>query len=156
MNLDFNFNETSAGVLNQKDLCFFYYGVGLDTMTNVPVLFKWDEDIQSFIDGEKMTIDGLEEEKVKALEDKFEKDKLIFIVRENETKEESLFRHLRNAFAHYNIRREGDHFLCKDMDPRNNSIKMIGYVNGESLKELCCRFYGQRAEYEESLRLNEE
>lgn len=156
MNLDFNFSQTSSGVLNPEDLSFFYYGVGLDTMTNVPVLFNWDEDIQSYIDSKKMTIDGIKEQDVKALEDKFEKDKLLFIVRKNETKEESLFRHLRNAFVHYNIRREGDYFLCKDIDPRDNSIKMIGYVNGADLKELCSHFYNQRAEYEESLRLNDE
>lgn len=156
MNLDFDFKKTSIGVLDQKDLCFFYYGVGLDTMTNVPVLFDWNEDIQAFIHDKKMTIDGFEEKDVEAFDDKFEKDKLLFIVRENETKEESLFRHLRNAFAHYNIHREGNYFLCKDIDIKDKSIKMIGYVNGNDLKELCSRFYDQRAEYEESLRLNDE
>lgn len=156
MNLDFNFNQTSPGVLNPKDLSFFYYGVGLEKMTNAPILYNWDEGIQAFVDSKQMTIEGLDENEVNTLDENFEKDKILFLIKANETKEESLFRHLRNAFAHYNIRRDGDYFIFKDINYRTNSVTMIGSVNGDDLKELCFRFYDQRAAYEESLRLNEE
>ena len=85
MNLDFNFNQTSSGVLNPKDLSFFYYGVGLEKMTNAPILYNWDEGIQAFVDNKQMTIEGLDENEVNTLDENFEKavDKTCFLCYNN-------------------------------------------------------------------------
>ncbi len=144
MKLDFSIDQTSSGILNPEDLRFFYYDVGLETMTNAPVLYCWDEKIQSYVDSMQMEVKCIEETERHTLDNKFEKDKMFFLKKENETKEESFFRHLRNAFAHYRINRNGDYIFCKDIDPKDNSITMVGYIKGDSLKELCFRFIDQR------------
>lgn len=136
----------SSGVLNPEDLRFFYYDVGLETLTNAPAIYCWDEKTQSYVDSMQITIEFVNG----MIVGKFEKDKMICLQHENETKEESFFRHLRNAFAHYNIRRDGDYLFCKDIDPKDNSTTMIGCIKGDFLKKLCFRFIDQRASIEQT------
>lgn len=53
------------------------------------------------------------------------------------------FSHLRNAFAHYNIVREGENFILTDGE---KTYSMCGFVNAELLKNFCFRFFDIREE----------
>lgn len=53
------------------------------------------------------------------------------------------FSHLRNAFAHYRVVREGENYILTDGDKKST---MQGMVNAELLKNFCFRFFDIREE----------
>jgi hypothetical protein len=126
------------GVLNGDDLTFFYYDIGLENLQGWPEVYDWDaivEEFRGLLDIDTCTTAQIESE--------FTPNKIRFTVSnrkdsDNGSKSAAFFRHLRNAFAHYHIVREGENYVLTD---RKNKTTMRGLVNTELLKRFCFRFF---------------
>lgn len=141
------------GILRPDDLHFFYYDIGLNDLERTPIIYTLDDKIRTFLDSKGITLDPQRNSRNTILPRYIEKDKMSFLYNTNETAEEAFFRHLRNAFAHYRISRNGDYFEMMDINPRNaEKVTMIGNVNCENLKEIYFLFKDQSVKYEESLK----
>lgn len=127
-----------TGILNGNDLTFFYYDIGLDNLQRWPLVYDWDtviEDFKGELDIESCT--------AAQIESNFTPNKIRFTVSnrkdsDNGSKSAAFFRHLRNAFAHYHIVREGENYVLTD---GTNPTTMRGLVNAELLKKFCFRFF---------------
>ncbi len=142
MNFTFRKHETT-GILNDDDLRFFYYDIGVDNLQKWPFLYDWDTVVKEF----KNELD-VESCKSQEIDYNFVQNRIRFTVCDkknidNDSKSAAFFRHLRNAFAHYSIVREGENFILTDGD---NTCSMCGLVNAELLKSFCFRFFDIREE----------
>ena len=148
-NMDFSIPEhNTVGVLNGDDLAFFYYDIGLDNLQGCPEEYDWDAVMADF--SGVLDIDSCPSNQI---EDDFVLNKIRFTVSnqknsDNGSKSAAFFRHLRNAFAHYHIVREGENFILIDGKARTT---MRGFVNAELLKKFCFRFLDIRAELMDKL-----
>lgn len=131
------------GVLTPDDLRFFYYDIATDSITGLSKIYEWDDAVISFLEINKLTIDDCD-----IIEDNVENNIILFIINKDkngnyiETKPQAFFRHLRNAFAHYNIKRDNDLFYIRDI--YDNKTKMLGAINCDLLKQFCYLFLDQR------------
>ena len=139
---DFSKHFTNA-ILNPDDLKFFYYDIGKDNMDGAPFLYDWDAVVNEFSD--VLDIDSCSKEQI---DKEFVQNKIRFTIsaKEKEPKAAAFFRHLRNAFAHYHIERDGENYCLIDKDPQDAQITMRGLVKAEILKKFCFRFFEQRDE----------
>lgn len=140
--------QSSKGVLSPDDLCFFYYGVGLDTLEGIPSIYEDNNEIQEFIKERHLNLDSKEPSD---LPTKFE-DGHVYWLEGNcdNSKYDALFRHLRNAFAHYHIRHDGNYYFINDYN-KNGKMTMIGKIACQDLKDLISIFYTQRNDIENSM-----
>lgn len=132
----------TTGLLGGDDLTFFYYDIGLDNFQGWPDIYDWDAITDEF--KEVLDIDTCLPNEIDA---DFERNKIRFTVSSDEasrsaSKSAAFFRHLRNAFSHYNIVREGDDFVLTDNNKKN--MTMRGLVNADLLKKFCFRFFDER------------
>ena len=134
----------TTGVLNGDDLRFFYYDIGMDNLQGWPEVYDWNSVVSEFngiLDIDACTANQMPEN--------FIENHIRFTVSnqkhsDNSSKSAAFFRHLRNAFAHYNIVREGDNYVLTD---GTKSTTMRGFVNAELLKKFCFRFFDHREEF---------
>lgn len=128
----------AKGILGGDDLRFFYYDIGLDNLQNMPHFYEWDSVVVEFKD--KLDIDTCKSSEIPK---ELVQNQIRFTVSlkknsDNGSKSAAFFRHLRNAFAHYNIVCAGENYIIKDGE---NSPTMYGLVNAELLKNFCFRFF---------------
>lgn len=130
-----------TGVLNGDDLKFFYYDICLDNLQGWPVVYDWDSVVEEFKDA--LDIDACDATQIG---DDLVQNKIRFTVSNQQgpdkgSKSAAFFRHLRNAFAHYTIVREGKNYVLTDGEKCKT---MQGLINAELLKKLCFRFFDIR------------
>ena len=130
-----------TGVLNGSDLSFFYYDIGLDNLQGWPLIYDWDTVVEEF--KEELDIDTCTSTRIST---EFVQNRIRFTVSnhknsDNGSKAAAFFRHLRNAFAHYHVVREGENYVLTD---GTNNTTMRGLVNAELLKKFCFRFFDVR------------
>lgn len=141
---DFSFpKHLTNGILNPDDLNFFYYDIGKENIGDTPFLYEWDAVVNEFSD--VLDIDSCSKEQI---DKEFVQNKIRFTIsaKEKKSKTAAFFRHLRNAFAHYRIVRDGENYCLIDKDPQDAQITMRGLVKAEILKNFCFRFFEQRDE----------
>lgn len=129
------------GVLNNDDLNFFYYDIGLESMQGRLILADWDEVVKEFecrVDIASCTDNIPNEDNMKDNTIRFSVSS--FQNSDNGSLSSAFFRHLRNAFAHYRIRRVGDFFLICDKSEKGKNT-MCGKINADLLKEFCFKFF---------------
>lgn len=142
MHMDFSFPEhNTTGILSGDDLVFFYYDIGLDNLQGWPVAYDWDSVVAEFKD--QLDIDTCTAAEMPS---NFVANNIRFTVSDaknvdNSSKSAAFFRHLRNAFAHYSIVREGENYVLTDGD---KTTTMRGLVNAKLLKQFCFRFFDIR------------
>lgn len=139
MNLTLSEHSTT-GVLNGDDLIFFYYDIGLDNLQGWPAAYDWKAIVEEFKD---LDIESCTSAQIGT---DFVQNKIRFTVSnqknsDNGSQSAAFFRHLRNAFAHYHIVREGKNFVLTDV---SKNITMRGLVNAEMLKKFCFRFFDKK------------
>ena len=140
---EFVWNEpNSVGQLNPNDLHFFYYDVVAESLTKAPCLYEWDAKVESFLSERGMEVPSCTIEELR--EKVFEADKMFFSLADDETKPEAFFRHLRNAFAHFNLNHSGDYIYMRDYKKDGKTVSMIGQLKMDDLKDLCFQFFDQR------------
>ena len=130
-----------TGVLNGDDLTFFYYDIGSDNLQGWPEVYDWDivvEEFKGLLDIDTCSSNQISNE--------FVQNRIRFTVSsqkcsDNGSKSAAFFRHLRNAFAHYHVVREGENYLLTD---GTNKTTMRGLVNAKLLKKFCFRFFDTR------------
>lgn len=141
--MDFNIpDHHETGVLNGNDLTFFYYDIGLDNLQGLPLVYDWDtivEDFQGVLD-----IDACRSNQINT---EFIQNTIRFTVSNQKNSDDgskpaAFFRHLRNAFAHYHVVREGENYVLTDGTKKNTTMR--GLVNAELLKKFCFRFFDFR------------
>lgn len=156
MNFDFSaIKANSPGALLPKDLEYIYYNIAIDSLTGTSVLYDWNCDIEDFLSKAGLRII----DNRRKLPTEFEKDKIYIKVNDQgESKAMALFRHLRNAFAHYQIARHGEYFYMKDFNvtARTRTLTMIGQVKVDDLQQLCSIFFKQGEEYNRETSIIEE
>ena len=143
MNFTFRKHETT-GILNDEDLRFFYYDIGVDNLQRLPFLYDWDTVVNEFKN--ELDVDSCKSQEI---DYNFVQNRIRFTVCDkknidNDSKSAAFFRHLRNAFAYYSIVREGENFILTDGD---NTCSMCGLVNAELLKKFYFRFFDIREEF---------
>ena len=52
--------DSNNGVLSPNDLRFFYYDIGLDNLSGIPVVYEENEETYNFKIGKHLTIDAVE------------------------------------------------------------------------------------------------
>lgn len=140
--MDFSYPEhNTTGILSGDDLVFFYYDIGLDNLQGWPVAYDWDSVLAEFKD--QLDIDSCTAAEMPS---NFVANNIRFTVSDdknvdNGSKSAAFFRHLRNAFAHYCIVREGENYVLTDGD---KTTTMRGLVNAKLLKQFCFRFFDIR------------
>lgn len=134
MNENFNlkFEPNPNGILQPDDLRFFYYDLGRLNLTNSSSKnHEWSNEIQSYLSENNIVI----EPDVESDNNVEYKNNVIHLkMKNNESKENALIRHLRNAFAHYHVTKEGNYYILKDIDDKG--ISMIGKIECEHLKKI--------------------
>ena len=126
-------------VLNGDDLRFFYYDVGLENFQGWPKIYEWNaiiEEFKSLLDIGSCTPGQIPKTYIQ--------NQVRFTLSSQEqsgnvSEATAFFRHLRNAFAHYRIVREGDNYILTD--ETKHTTTMLGMVNAEFLKSFCFRFF---------------
>lgn len=150
LNFSFTWNRPwGNGILSPDDLRFFYYDIAMDSLTGISKIYEWDDTVKSFLETNKLTIDGSDK-----IDDSVDFNTILFKVakgkdgKNKETKAQAFFRHLRNAFAHYNIKRVNDIYYIKDFD---KNTTMLGAIKCELLKQFCFLFLDQKEAMLQSL-----
>ena len=139
-------SDSSNGILSPDDL-FFFYCLGLDHFIGIPAIYEDTNDVKKLVKTRNLTIDGVEKEKMPT---SFEEGKIFFVIEKcDKTKYDALYRHLRNAFAHFHINRSGNYYILNDYyDDAGTKMTMIGKIACEDLKDLTEIFYAQREKEE--------
>lgn len=141
--MNYTLKSTEKGLLNGDDLCFFYYDVFNINEESVTNIFEWDDEITSYLDEQKLKMEECDKQQ---MPNEYQDNKLFFTIdNSKESKSQAFLRHLRNAFAHMNIQREGDYYLLKDKSG-STSTTMIGKIKCQCLKKVCFLLLGQREE----------
>ncbi len=136
-------------VLNGEDLKFFYYEIGLDHFQGIPSVDDWDAVIGRFKGQLEIEVCNASQ-----IASEPSPNKIQFTVSNSKKHDDgsraaAFFRHLRNAFSHYRIVREGENFAMTDAE--NGKTTMRGLVNAELLKEFCFCFFDTREEIQNEL-----
>lgn len=139
--MQFSFPKNTTGILNGDDLRFFYYDISSDYLQGWPKAYDWDAIVEEFR-GE-LDIDSCPPAQIGS---EFVINKIRFTVShrkdsDNGSKSYAFFRHLRNAFAHFQIVRSGDNYIISDGDKK---ATMRGLVNANLLKKFCYRCFDIR------------
>ncbi|MBQ8277169.1 MAG: hypothetical protein IJY00_01795 [Bacteroidaceae bacterium] len=132
----------ATGVLNGDDLIFFYYDIGLDNLKGWPLVYDWEVVVEEF--KRELDIDACTSNQIST---EFIQNRIQFTVSnqknsDNGSKSSAFFRHLRNAFAHYQVVRKGENYILTDGTKKSTTMR--GLVNAELLKRLCFRFFDFR------------
>ena len=146
MKFDFNIPMCPAhAVLHADDLVFFYYDIGQDVLSSFPSGYDWNINVQEFND----KVEFFTYKSTYYIDDKFEDNVIRFKIADNKKEQpcEAFFRHLRNAFSHYRISRQGEWYFIKDINDKTSNLTMIGKVKAEILKDFCFRFFDQREQF---------
>lgn len=142
--MDFSIPEHSkTSLLNGEDLQFFYYDICQDHMQGWPSVYDWDSVVTEFTDS--LNIGACDATQIP---NEYIPNTIRFNVShdpkiDNASKSAAFFRHLRNAFAHYHVVREGANYVLTDIG-NNGTITMRGLVDAEVLKQFCFRFFSMR------------
>lgn len=143
MDFQFDYSKTSKEELSLEHLRFFYYDVA-----------KWSELSQLVELGNNELLDTASKLDIKLTpiekiaQAKPDTNEIIFEVRNSETYQSALLRHLRNSFSHFRITytHDNSYFLLKDKD--ETAYTMLGHVKYEYLKKL---IFELRNYHEESI-----
>lgn len=135
----FRIDYLPTEAINQDDVNFFYFDVGIDNISGFPSIYIWDKVVNDF--KEKFTISTYSKDENLG---NYEDNIIKFVVADNENECESFYRHLRNAFCHYHIARQLDYFLIRDINSTTKKVRMIGKVKADDLKQFCFAFFNQR------------
>lgn len=130
------------GVLIGDDLIFFYYDIGLDNLQGWPFAYDWETVINEFKD--VLDISPCDKNDIP---NQLVDNQIRFTVSQekssdNGSKSCAFFRHLRNAFAHYNVTRQGEWYFLSDYSGKEKT--MYGKIKASLLKEFCFRFFDKR------------
>ena len=126
------------GILSPEDLKLFYYEVGLSSQMGQADIYVWNNEIDDFLNQVGVVVNVCPDG---TITNQYTENVISISLSMGETKGVALFRHLRNAFAHYHIQRYGDNFYLKDTS--GNKITMIGCIKIEDLKNLIYLFSKQ-------------
>jgi hypothetical protein len=141
--------DDCGGILAPEDLHFFYYDIALDHLSGRSAMYERTDKVKSFMSSKDLIIDEKEQSE---LPDDFETNRIYFTVNEKNdgSIDGALFRHLRNALAHFNVRCQGDFFLMKDFElGKQVKMTMIGKVRCEDLRQFCFLLFDQREQFED-------
>jgi hypothetical protein len=145
MSFDFTLpKRPNLSALGVDDIRFFYYDIGIDHALEWPTIYDWGAVVDQFkgrLDISSCAASEIpDEETIKPNTIRFNTSTLK--TSDNKSDAAAFFRHLRNAFCHYRIHREGEFFYMTDNNEKRDTMR--GYVDAELLKEFCFKFFDQR------------
>lgn len=141
--MDYSLKSAEKGLLDGDDLRFFYYDIFAKNDDSTTSVLEWSREITNYLCEQKLQINECDKDQ---MSDEYQEDKLFFTLDiSKESKPQAFLRHLRNAFAHMNIQREGYYYLLKDK--KGLSTTMIGKIKCQCLKEVCFLLFEQEEVY---------
>ncbi len=139
--------ENYGGVLPLEDVHYFYYDICFDSEMGYSRSYEWNNEIQKFLDEKNIKIEALEENSIPHT---FENNAIYFsyIKKDRDNKASALFRHLRNAFSHYEVGFNDNFYNMKDFryDEKKKLLvtTMIGKIEVGLFKQLIAFFFNQK------------
>ena len=150
--MDYTMPEYKKSILSAEEVHFFYYDIMRNQEDSIQYVYDWNNDIQEYLDSKGIVMEVREINDFPRI---LEKNRLYFTVDKNDknNKAVAFFRHLRNAFAHFRIVREGEYLNITDGSWKGKEKDkyleetMTGLIKYEDLKGLCFLFSKQGDKY---------
>lgn len=146
--MNYTMPEYKKGILSAEEEHFFYYDIMRNQENSIQCVYDWNNDIQNYLDSKGIVVEVRD---TNDFPEFIEKNRICFALDKNDknNKAVAFFRHLRNAFAHFRIVREGEYLYITDGSWKGKEKDkylektMIGLIKYEDLKELCFLFFKQ-------------
>lgn len=141
-------SKCKKSILSAEEVHFFYYDIMRNQENSIQCVYDWNNDIQNYLDSKGIVVEVRD---TNDFPEFIEKNRIYFAVDKNDKNNKAIafFRHLRNAFAHFRIVREGEYLYIIDGSWKGKEKDkylektMIGLIKYEDLKELCFLFFKQ-------------
>lgn len=139
--------------LNEYDLKFFYYDVGVEQIDNLIHAVKIsDNEIATFIKNHNIIIEKVDKNEIISKDfTNINVNQIILKCLDNENEVMALIRHLRNAFAHYRIRKKDNIFFINDFMPNQIDLTMLACIEDKLLYELVHQIIYIKEEFKEQI-----
>ena len=137
--MKFKFPFLPASIrLNENDLKFFYYDVGLEQIDNLTHIVKIsDNEISTFVKKYNIIIEKVDNNETISRDlTNIGINQIVLKCMDKENEAMAIIRHLRNAFAHYRIRKNENLFFINDFMPNQTDITMLACIEDKLLYEL--------------------
>ncbi len=146
----FSIEESHVGLLSPDDVYLFYYDIGFDSEMGNTFVYDWNNDVEAFNKDHNLIIDNCDAASIPLT---FNENNMFFTIGDEDEKNKAVafFRHLRNAFTHYNIGTSGEFYCMKDFRKDGKTVTMIGKIHKKLFKELIDVFFMQKAKVEEDI-----
>ena len=146
--MDYTVPEYRKNILSPEEVHFFYYDIMNNAEDSIQFIYDWNNDVQDYLTSKGIVVEVRE---INDFPKIVEENRLYFVVDkiDKNNKAIAFFRHLRNAFAHFRLVREGEWLNIMDGVWRGKEKDkywektMIGLIKYEDLKELCFIFFKQ-------------
>lgn len=146
-------NNNPDGKLSPDDVHLFYYDIGIDSETVNVFVYNWNNDVESFIAANSLNINSCE---ANLMPSAYSNNEILFTIGNDDknNKAIALFRHLRNAFAHYHINLSGEYYCMKDSyyvgqkGSKVEKVTMMGKIHRQFFIELMEIFFKQKSDAE--------
>ncbi len=146
--MNYTMSKCKKSILSAEEVHFFYYDIMRNQENSIQCVYDWNNDIQNYLDSKGIVVEVRD---INVFPEFIEKNRIYFAVDKNDknNKAVAFFRHLRNAFAHFRIVREGEYLYITDGSWKGKEKDkylektMIGLIKYEDLKELCFLFFKQ-------------
>lgn len=150
--MNYTISEYKKDILSAEEVHFFYYDIMRNQEDSIQCVYDWNNDIQEYLNGKGIVMEIRETNDFPEIA---EKNRLYFTVDKNDknNKAVAFFRHLRNAFVHFRIVREGEYLSITDGSWKGKEKDkyleetMTGLIKYEDLKGLCFLFSKQGDKY---------
>jgi hypothetical protein len=140
---DYELKIDKNGILDPEQLHFFYYDIARDTIDSRQKCYCWNKKVEEFLETKKLDIHEVRLEDLQSEEVETLKDAIHFTVPKGKSKSIAFFNHLRNAFAHFRIRKwDSDSVAMEDINSKRQKT-MVGRIKYEDLKQLWFIFFDQ-------------
>lgn len=116
-----------------EDLKFFYYDIAYETQLGEPRFYDWKKVLSEF--SGLIEVECCDQNKIS---NQLTVNKIQYTISNDDSGEsEAFFRHLRNAFAHFSIFRDGEFLIIQDSNGK--TFTMNGKVDAKLLSKFCNR-----------------
>lgn len=144
--MDFSLNTNTVAPyehLTGEDLNLFYYDICTDVALQNPMMYDWNETMKDFSNEIDIAFCSKDDMPDVVIENQIRLTKCTLDKGSNAM---AFFRHLRNAFAHFEVRCKGEWVIIKDWNPKDKTQKytFIGKIKTKTLRSICFRFFDQR------------
>lgn len=120
------------GVLTNKQLSFFYYGIAYSDFSSAAKNYEWSDEVDNFLNNQGIKV--FVNKNIPSGNPP--KDVIYFSKGLKESKQEAFFRHMRNAFAHFLIFKHKKYVTMRDIKEKKDGSKKLTMVCNIKYEDL--------------------